>query len=641
MRRTFLKALGLLLALGAFVSTGLSRPVLAAEPVERGDLCGVVRSTEGKVIPGASVRLSREGRSAKTTTNGDGYYEFLGLPAGRGYGLRVEAAGFKVAEQGPITVLAGQKTKVDFALIPLRTEDKGAIVGVVRADGGEGIAGAKVEILSGPSDGRTITAKGGRFVLRGLKGGVYALSVSALGFATKVVEGIEVVSGRGTEVRIVLQRVDGEGTGAIFGVVRNGEGAPIPGATVAIVVGPSGGETTTDADGKYVLANLAPGRYALKASAEGYVPQVQDGLELRAGEEKRVDFSLRRAEARFGVIEGQVTNREGTPIAGATVAVVVGPTPRSVTTNEEGRYRMAEMLPGEYKLQATKDGYLPGKRGGVLLAGRVLTLNFVLERQETRTGAIVGKVTDGEGQPIPGATVAIVEGKSTTTGDLGRYELGGVLIGTYTLKASKTGYLPAVQRDVVVTEGQVTEVNFVLRRDGGGGGDLGRIFGKVRDGEGNPLAGVKVAIIAGPVLKEVLTNEAGAYALEELPAGTYKLRAGKEGYAPKETEPIALAAGQSREVNFTLSKSLGRIIGKVRKGEEQPIAEAKVEIVAGPVSGRTAFTNATGDYQLNELPAGTYALKFTKEGFKPLVVEGVVVGAGQTTVKNVTLQPAD
>ena len=53
-------------------------------------------------------------------------------------------------------------------------------------------------------------------------------------------------------------------------------------------------------------------------------------------------------------------------------------------------------------------------------------------------------------------------GTSTTTGDGGNYVLQGVAPGRYTLTFSKEGYLQQVKSDVVVTAGQLTEVNVWL-----------------------------------------------------------------------------------------------------------------------------------------------------------------------------------
>lgn len=84
------------------------------------------------------------------------------------------------------------------------------------------------------------------------------------------------------------------------------------------------------------------------------------------------------------------------------------------------------------------------------------------------SGSIRGRVTDADfdDAPVPEVTVRIVEtDQQTTTGEQGNYTFTGVEPGTYTLVFSKADYTRSVESNVVVTAGQLTDVDVSLSGD--------------------------------------------------------------------------------------------------------------------------------------------------------------------------------
>src|SRR5262245_4406180 len=97
----------------------------------------------------------------------------------------------------------------------------------------------------------------------------------------------------------------------------------------------------------------------------------------------------------------------------------------------------------------------------VLLGARAA--NAQLDR-----GGIVGVVTDESQAVLPGTTVAITNtetGQVTTmiTDTAGRYAGALLRIGTYTVTAEQIGFSKTVQSNVLVSVGQVANVNLVLK----------------------------------------------------------------------------------------------------------------------------------------------------------------------------------
>ena len=82
-------------------------------------------------------------------------------------------------------------------------------------------------------------------------------------------------------------------------------------------------------------------------------------------------------------------------------------------------------------------------------------------------GALRGAVTDREfGTPIAGATVTIVEnGLRVATDDQGLYTFSDLAPGKYTLKIEKPGFVRRITQDVIVNEGQLTDIDADLAGD--------------------------------------------------------------------------------------------------------------------------------------------------------------------------------
>jgi outer membrane receptor protein involved in Fe transport len=80
-------------------------------------------------------------------------------------------------------------------------------------------------------------------------------------------------------------------TGSLTGVLTDGSGHPVAGASIELR-GPQTYATTTDANGAFTIANAVPGTYALAASKPGYRRSTQSGVVVYAGITTRVAASL-------------------------------------------------------------------------------------------------------------------------------------------------------------------------------------------------------------------------------------------------------------------------------------------------------------------------------------------------------------
>src|SRR5205814_2561273 len=87
-------------------------------------------------------------------------------------------------------------------------------------------------------------------------------------------------------------------TASITGIVRDSQGAVVPGATVTAVHEPSGTsyETVTQGDGRFTIPGMrVGGPYRVSAQLTGFTSEVKNALMLSLGVAQDLDFTLKVA----------------------------------------------------------------------------------------------------------------------------------------------------------------------------------------------------------------------------------------------------------------------------------------------------------------------------------------------------------
>jgi len=160
-------------------------------------------------------------------------------------------------------------------------------------------------------------------------------------------------------------------------------------------------------------------------------------------------------------------------------------------------------------------------------------------------GRITGQVTDAkDGSAISGAQVS--DGIRTALTDAaGMYTIDDVSPGSCQVVASKQGYQSS-SLTVHVLSGATAVANFSLSQII----VPGSITGSVTDAEhASPVVGATVS----DGTRTTTTDEAGAYAIVDVPPGTYEVTAGKEGYESL-TSTVTVVSGGTAVMNFSLNQ---------------------------------------------------------------------------------------
>jgi Carboxypeptidase regulatory-like domain/TonB dependent receptor len=84
------------------------------------------------------------------------------------------------------------------------------------------------------------------------------------------------------------------GTATLVGTVTDSTGSAIPGAKITVVNSDTAfrSETVTGTDGSYTVPYLSPGSYKITMEAAGFKLLVRDNVQIRTGEEPRVDGQM-------------------------------------------------------------------------------------------------------------------------------------------------------------------------------------------------------------------------------------------------------------------------------------------------------------------------------------------------------------
>jgi protocatechuate 3,4-dioxygenase beta subunit len=212
------------------------------------------------------------------------------------------------------------------------------------------------------------------------------------------------------------------GLARVTGVVVDRNGAPVAGATVRATdaegrdalaywmraCGPSPGRTAStarcDVAGRFTLELAAPGRFALRAEADGLTSPAHVVPAPCA------DLVLRVETAAF--LEARVTDAEGRPVAGAQVRLAPADARGApldladAVSDASGHVRCAPVPPGDYLVLARHPDYATTMRALQLPAdGVLLTL-----RSGRRLRA---RVVGADGDPVPRVTVLLFSADPT------------------------------------------------------------------------------------------------------------------------------------------------------------------------------------------------------------------------------------
>jgi hypothetical protein len=430
--------------------------------------------------------------------------------------------------------------------------------------------------------------------------------------------------------------------------------------------------TLTEDNGRFIIRDVAPGRYAIFASGSGYSEEAhQKGkgnaqmsvLDLTPGKNvSGLAFHLLPP----GVITGTVYDEDGDPVAGARVSamrVAGGSTHRrlggegSGQTNDLGEYRIWGLTPGKYLVaatyqppqsfsgQRTDEVYLPtfhpstpdsSQASVVEVEAGAEASGMDVDLRQAHAVMVRGRImVDAPVKSLRGIYVSLVPRASeggyslsnyggSVQSDSGDFEIRGVPPGPYDITAFwNDGRRQLGARvPVEVSSANLEGVTLVL-------GSPILLTGTIRVEGGNPFEFTRLGLMLQPIDGigggNAQIKPDGTFIVPNVFDGSYQVRV--FGY-PAEYYVKSVRAGGSEvlESELTVSRSQsparleivlspdgGRVEGTVLK-EQVPVARAWVVLAPDPAHRDRAEmysikeTDVLGRFSLAGLSPGDYTL---------------------------------
>lgn len=629
-------------------------------------LSGRVIDEDGRPVAGAKLSVSPGKQDpfsivlrrltgdpgAKIVSRADGTFSASRLAPGENQRLTVYHPDHEKAVLGGISLSPGG-TRTG-AVVTLR---RGIVVtGTVKDDEGKPVAGAELAV----SGSRVVrTSRGGmqmnvsfggvseipavrsgadgRFELKGVPPGDWALTAKAPGRATEVIDPlrlardvrpdpIEIVLAPGASLAGTVRRRTGGGAEGYIVIAREGGKPPTGFGPDTMPTGPDGVFVVDGLkrDTAYDLqlfggADRGPGptKKGVLAPASDLEWVVEglgriEGIALdgKTGEPlTSFEVSCEVDRGGFGGMRmGRGMRRRGAGGVGEPVAVEA----------PDGRFAIEEVPAGKWQVVVTAKGYQTGRAAGVVVEEATTTdgvdvrvprgsrLDVLVLDARTRKGVPDARVVvlSETGAPAFGG-LGIGEGDLRTDVD-GKAGAEGLAPGKVTVTVEHDDYTPSDQSAVLEEEGGRVEV--LLSR----GGTLG---GVVLSETRQPVPGAEVSLEGGGARGNpfgagggTATDGSGRFRFDHLAPGRYTLRASVSGQTSEPVEAVLVGTETKDDVTLVLAGG-----ATIRGGVAGLPNELRVGVsvnASGPNDyWASARTGPDGRFELTGAPAGTISLR--------------------------------
>lgn len=170
------------------------------------------------------------------------------------------------------------------------------------------------------------------------------------------------------------------------------------------------------------------------------------------------------------------------------------------------------------------------------------------------------------------------------------------------------------------------------------------VYGTVTDGA-TPLADATVKLFdsTGAPFQHTLTDAAGQYTLNDVPAGTYTISAVKGGYLLSAPMGVTLSVSDTTQVNLTCTAdatlALGTIAGTITTlvgTDLVPLAGAKITLKdSKDTVVASTYSADDGEFLFYDVADGLYTLLASAEGYLTSAPMAVTITGG--SIANVTM----
>ena len=455
----------------------------------------------------------------------------------------------------------------------------GAGISAMPAEGGGGSTAsfAPDTVRTGPD---------GRFEIAGLAVGRWQLTAEADGG----LRAQEVVEAGADDVELRLA-----GGGAVRGRVTT-PGGTLPDDARVSAWGAAGwsGEQALPGNGSFEFADVPAGTARVSARAKGLAGSWK-AVQVASGAVTEVELALEAG----GVVRGRIRGLSQEQLGRCNVSGGgAGASPAA-----DGTFTLEGVRPGRAEVSASL--FPEGLYRSVPVEIADIAVPVEVEIDFARGIAISGSVRRA-GKAARGLAVQVAAAggrgvMTTVTDEAGGYEVNGLEPGTLTVSVTDDRGRTLASRAVAAESD--TRVDLEI--------PAGELAGRVvAAGSREPIVDARVtARLQGEELaRNASTGDDGSFRLEEMPDGSYLVRAEASGYGAAEVG-ASLSMGRAREVTLEVPAEQGLVLA-VRQPDGsvpsdlfiQPMRGGRVE------DGVWARCDRKGTVRVTSLPAGAYVL---------------------------------
>lgn len=545
-------------------------------------------------------------------TGENGLYKAT-LTVGNSYNIKVNADGYKDVDMQYKAVKTGAVYEVPMDRHYL------IVQGTIKDNAGKAVNGATVKLINGSKEFSAYTDKDGKYIIQNVPANVgdedkYKIIVTAPNYAP--IETLKHICEKSSVLMSVNNDNDNIQTlkttankeeveeklvfnldinlgnidqaalrGNIKGKITDNNNKPIPRVKVTIIDSTPSITTITNNEGEYALNDIVIGKYRLVF--EHIDKHFYDAeREVTVEEEKTtiVDMVMEKIK---GTISGKTTPGNVEIYIGGEIVA---------TSDNDGNYKIEELLPGEYTLTYRKNNYIE-KTLTVAVHPGINTPNTNITL-DPKPGTVTGRVR-GRASNIQNAVIRI-DGKETRTGNDGRFTVNNITPNTpLTLEVSADLYEDKIIRNIIISPGEnknLGDIELIARASGNG-----NLVINVKDQNDNDITAniyVEGYGSVSNVKQRVINN---------IPVKSYNIKVSKNGYYT-EDRTVTLISDETVTVDITMKPipvtGTGTLKGRVTmtspEGNVIPLAGVKLEY-----NGYSAVTDDNGYYTMI-LPVGRY-----------------------------------
>lgn len=608
---------------------------------------------------------------ASATTAMDGSFVLTVPPAEPGKGNNPERL-FQVRAEGAGIVPVLFEGVYDAA----ETEDLGEhtlphgerLSGIAVDASGKPLAGAAVSLEPGVAGGddlayrvvtrTSVTGDDGRFQFDEASATGNRVTIEKAGLAPARETGLRA----GAAPRRITVAAGDPVPGVVLGAGRK----PVAGALVRLE---SSRVTTrwveTDSEGRFTIPNAPDGRGAIVVDAGEAGWGKRPDVKLPLGEGKSLTITLALPASLDGKV---VDDKTGRAVPRAKVFVKANGFARLARTGPDGAYHLKGVPPQTYRLSVDEARYVPWVKPDLALVpgeGRRLDVALALG------AAMIGRVVDESGAPVPAARGTLTRGGENAIAGLRRMLRAGGETAVFRTRADgtfkATRLAPGDNQRLFVSHADFERATLagLSLPSGGTKGDVAvvmrrgaTISGVVKDANDQPIADVEVQVdpsvnfragaggmvasftrLGGPgVRPKTKTAADGSFHIKGMSVGEYALQMKKAGFANERVDPVKVTDSGAEPVAVTLSPGAA-IAGMVRRKNGEGAEGYMVRVGTGgrgAAGGGGPFAGTGTDMATG--PDGLFVI----EGLKPNQVYDLSVfgGVGLGPQKRGVVAPA-